>query len=97
MILAGLFAVLCWIVLLPLLYLWGTWARRWFDDEDRILRGVYLVAMGAAFLSYFIVALGTIGWLKPWPLLAGALSVALLRRTFWKDCVSLIREGFSYF
>lgn len=70
MIFHGLMAILCWLVLLPAIYLLGSFFQRWIREEDEALRGVFFVASGLGILSYFIALAGSWNVLTPWPLVA---------------------------
>ena len=58
--LGGVFALLGWFVLLPAIYLLGSFFRKWLSEEDIALRGIFYVAFGLGILSYFIVLIGSL-------------------------------------
>jgi len=88
MILTGIFAILCWLLILPVLYMLGSLAVRKLDDGSPMLHGIYIGTFGLAFLSYFLVAFGSVGLLKPVPLLIG---VGVMTLFCWRSLTGLTR------
>jgi hypothetical protein len=79
MISQGFVAILYCLVLLPAIYLLGSFFQKWIREEDDILRGIFYVAFGLGALSYFIVLMGSFKALTLWPIVAFLAIVFLLR------------------
>lgn len=79
MILEGLWAILYWLLLLPLIYLLGSYAKGWVDEESDVLHGIYIMGFGFAILSGFMTVLGTFGLFKATVIFPGAIGLALIR------------------
>ena len=92
MILTGLFAILCWFLILPVLYMLGSLAVRKLDDGSPVLHGIYVGTFGLAFLSYFLVAFGSVGLLKPVHLLIGVGVVTIFCWRYLKGLILWLDE-----
>ncbi|MDD5672350.1 MAG: glycosyltransferase 87 family protein, partial [Candidatus Omnitrophica bacterium] len=79
MILAGVTAVLGWLVLFPALYCAGSFFGPLLKEEDPLMRGVLKVACGLGLFAYFMVGIGTAGLLNVWFVIAFVLLVYGLR------------------
>ncbi|HOG24094.1 MAG TPA: hypothetical protein PK590_05550 [Candidatus Omnitrophota bacterium] len=79
MILDGLLAIFYWLLLLPVIYLLGSYAKRWIDEKSVLLHGIYIMGFGFATMSYFMTVLGTFGLLKASVVFPGIIALAFIR------------------
>lgn len=98
MILGGVVSILIWIILLPAIYLLGSFVQRWISIREEPLHGICLVAFGLGILSCFIVLIGSFHALTVLPVV-GFLGLAFLFRsrhlTSFKDWVVATARFFS--
>ncbi len=95
--LTALIAILFWILCLPMLYVLGEMVGARLSKGDKIIDGVFLIALGWASFAYFLVVIGLFHHLSIWPTVIFMLTVLFLRRKKLNDFTEWAKTVVSFF
>ena len=90
-------AIVFWSFCLPVLYLLGELTGFTLSRRDKIVDGVFFIALGWACLAYFLVVLGLFKSLSLVPVIAFMLAVLFFRRKRLRNFADWVKAVVSFF